>query len=138
VVLPGDLAKALREVLALGAKPEVAYNESSSPDATLIEIAPPPKEYVYLVLATISFGSDGDSVEFQALCTDGEWRTLDRPVGLASTSLVKSYPNLKLDCIIVGNTRYEVRAGDGITPTFRVVSRGRGPWRCQVIYFTDP
>jgi len=129
------LQLALGATLALGAKPETQANETTTPDDPFIEIIPPSGQYVYLQCLTVDVGTDGDSVELQALCTDGVWRRITRLKCIANTGSTKGYANLKLDKIIWAKTEYEVEPGDGVNSRVRVVSRGTGPWAADMQYF---
>jgi len=121
--------------MGLGAKPETEYNSTATADDAFIQLAPPSGQYVYLMCITANVGTDGDSVELQVLCTDDIWRTVDKLKMLANTSMVKGYPNLKLDKIRVAGVEYAVKAGDGTTATVRLVSRGTGGWEASVQYY---
>jgi len=54
---------------------------------------------------------------------------------IANTSMVKGFPNLKLDKIKVAGVEYDVEVGDGTSPRVRLVSRGTGPWEATIEYF---
>jgi len=125
----------LREEFALGAKPETDYNSTTTADDAFINIIPPNGQYVYLMCITANVGTDGDVVELQVLCTDDKWRIVDRLKMLANTSMIKGYPNMKLDKIKVAGTEYTVKEGDGTTAIVRLVSRGTGGWEASIQYF---
>jgi len=132
-VTSGDPTKSTP--IMLGAEPETEYNSTTTVDDAFINIIPPSGQYVYLMCITGNVGTDGDVVELQALCTDGVWRTVVRLKMLANTSVVKGFPNLKLDKIKVAGTEYDVEVGDGVNPRVRLVSRGTGPWEATIEYF---
>ena len=129
------IADKIADRLALGAKPEIAYNSVSTANSVIIDIAPPVGQYVYLITLLASVGTDGDQVELQVLDVDGNWRTVLKPKALANTSLVLGFPNLKMDKVKVGGVEYTVKPGDGTTKTLQILSRGTGPWEATLLYF---
>jgi len=128
---------ALRDELRLGPKPSIAYGSTTTADAAIASVVPPADKYVYLIALIATVGADGDQVEGQALDTGAVWRTVFKPKLLANTSVVLGFPNLKLDKVIVAGTEYTVVAGDGATATFKILSRGTGPWEATLLYFCD-
>jgi len=126
---------AISAPMGLGEKPETEYNSTATADDAFIQLVPPSGQYVYLMCITANVGTDGDSVELQVLCTDDIWRIVDRRKMLANTSMVKGYPNLKLDKIRVAGTEYAVKPGDGTIATVRLVSRGTGGWEASIQYY---
>jgi len=130
----GDEARA--SPMMLGAKPETDFNSTTTADDAFITVAPPAGQYVYLMCITANVGTDGDVVELQVLDVDGvTWHTAERLKMLANTSMVKGYPNLKLDKVRVAGVEKSVKAGDGTTATVRLVSRGTGGWEASIQYF---
>jgi len=126
----------LIDALAIGVKPETDYNSTTTVDTAFITVVPPSGQYVYLMCITANVGTDGDVVELQALDVDGvTWHTVDRLKMLANTSMVKGYPNLKLDKVKVAGVEKSIKVGDGTTATVRLVSRGTGPWEASIIYY---
>jgi len=124
------------EVYSLGARPETDYNETTTPGDPFLTIAPPIGQYVYLMCITANVGTDGDEVEVQALDVDGvTWHIVDVLKMIANTSMIKGYPNLKLDKIKVAGVEKSILAGDGTTATVRLVSRGTGPWKASIQFF---
>jgi len=129
----------LIDALAIGVKPETDYNSTTTADTAFINIVPPSGEYVYLMCITGNVGTDGDVIELQALDVDGvTWHIVDRLKMIANTSMVKGYPNLKLDVIKVAGVEKSIMAGDGTTATVRLLSRGTGPWEASIQYFCAP
>jgi len=131
-----NLRALIRDEFALGVKPETDYNSTTTPDTPFITIIPPSGQYVYLMIVTCNVGTDGDEVELQALDVDGiTWHTVDVLKMIANTSMIKGYPNLKLDKVRVAGVEKSILAGDGTTATVRLVSRGTGPWKASIQYF---
>jgi len=126
---------AVEEALKLGGRPEIAYGEQTTADASIIELVPPLNHYVYLQCLTASVGTEGDQVDLQVLCEDGVFRTIYKPKLLANTSFVKGFPNLKLDRVFIAGTWYAVQKGDGTTVTFRIVARGTGAWEVSLEFY---
>jgi len=115
------LRAALKDEFALGVKPETDYNSTTLADDAFLTIVPPSGQYVYLMCITANVGTDGDVVELQVLDVDGvTWHTVDRLKMLANTSMMKGYPNLKLDKVKVAGVEKTVKAGDGTTATVRL------------------
>jgi len=54
---------------------------------------------------------------------------------LANTSMIKGYPNLKLDKVKVAGVEKSILAGDGVNPRVRLVSRGTGGWEASIMYY---
>jgi len=132
-----ELPPIIRNEFALGVRPETDYNSTTTPDDPFITIIPPSGQYVYLICITANVGTGGDEIELQALDVDGvTWHTVDVLKMLANTSMIKGYTNLKLDKVKVAGVEKSIKAGDGTTVTVRLVSRGSGPWKASIQYFT--
>jgi hypothetical protein len=129
------LKKAVEAALTLGAKPEIAYGETGTADEAFLTIVPPAGEYVYLMSAIGSVGSDGDRIEMRVLDKDGVERTVFNPRALGNTPVGIGAPNLKLDKVRIGADEYAVKPGDGETEVVKFYSRGTGPWNLTVIYY---
>jgi len=133
--LQATLAPEMKKALSLEAKPEIAYNETSTADEAFLAFVPPAGEYVYLMSAIGSVGSDGDRIEMRVLDKDGVERTVFNPRALGNTPVGIGAPNLQLDRVRVGADEYEVMPGDGETEVVKFYSRGTGPWNLTVIYY---
>jgi len=126
----------IKDLFAIGAKPETDFNSTTTVDTAFLSIVPPSGQYVYLMCVTANVGTDGDVVELQALDADGvTWHTVERLKGIANTSMIKGYPNLKLDKVKVAGVEKTIKAGDGTTAIVRLLSRGTGPWEASIQYF---
>jgi len=130
-----EILEALKAAFSLEAKPEIAYNETSTADEAFLTIVPPAGEYVYLMSFIGSVGSDGDRIEMRVLDKDGVERTVFNPRALGNTPVGIGAPNLKLDKVRVGADEYAVKPGDGETEVVKFYSRGTGPWNLTVIYY---
>lgn len=129
--------KNIAEIFGLGGRAEIIYGYTTIADSEIVSIIPEPAKYVYLISITCNVGSDGDILDCQILDKDGIWRSFLRLKLLGNTSIVWGAPNIKLDKVNIAGTVYEVYKGDGVTKTFRIVSRGTGPWECTVLYFCE-
>jgi len=132
--LAPETKSALKEALALEARPSMGYNTTVTADAEIFSVIPASGKYIHLILVILTVGTDGDRIEGQVYA-GGDWRTLFDPKLLGNTSAVLGFPNLKLDKIVIGATEYTVPAGDGATKILRFVSRGTGPWNVTVLWY---
>jgi len=124
--------------LRLGAKPEPAWNETSTADQAFVTVTPPADQYVFLMLVFGNVGTDGDVIELQAYCQcHSAWQKFLRLKCLANTTIIQGFPNMKLDKITLAGEEHTIAKGDGENPRFQIVSRGTGPWEAGVIYFVS-
>jgi len=127
----------MEDTLGLGGKPEPPdYNEIATA-GTIVEAAPPPAgQYIYLQCITANAGADGDVIALEALDEDGvNWRRFLALKFLGNTTIIKAFPNIKLDKVRIGGTTYNVKVGDGSTKVLRAVGEGTGPWEATLEYY---
>jgi len=135
--LQATLAPEMKKALSLEAKPEPAWNETTTPDEAFINVVPPADQHVYLMILFGSVGTDGDALELQIYCEcHSAWQKFLRVRSLARLPIAHAFPNMKLDKVWTLEAEHIVAKGDGESPRFRVVSRGTGPWEAGVIYYS--
>jgi len=127
----------MEDTLGLGAKPEPPDYNKITVAGTIIEAAPPPAgQYVYLQCVTANAGADGDVIALEVLDKNGvDWRRFLALKFLGKTTIIKGFPNIKLDKVRVGGAKYDVKVGDGSTKVLRAVGEGTGPWEVTLEYF---
>jgi len=127
----------MEDTLGLGGKPEPPDYNKITVAGTITEAAPPPAgQYIYLQCITANAGADGDVIALEALDEDGvNWRRFLALKFLGNTTIIKAFPNIKLDKVRIGGSTYNIKKGDGSTKVLRAVGEGTGPWEATLEYY---